>query len=139
MTTVFCSSFWQLVKITISNIFVFIVFLKMKHLFRSPCKVAMRSLLPSWKRLGAGLGGGAAVAAAGLFCTSRGGGARLGGRSHNQSILTWRGTAAAAAGSRGSARWGGGGRRVTGDGPATVFHPVGRELDLVYEFKKNTI
>lgn len=105
----------------------------MKHLFRSLGNGAVRFLLPSWKRLGAGLGGAAAVAAAGLFCTGRGGGARLGGCSQTQGILTWGGTAAAAAGSRGSARRGGGGGRVTGDGPATVLHPVGCELDLVYE------
>lgn len=103
----------------------------------SDCNRATRRLLPSWKRLGAGLGGGgtaaAAVAAAGLFRTSGGGGggAGLGGRSQAQGILTWGGTAAAAAGSRGSARRGGRRRRVTGDGPATVLHPVGRELDLV--------
>lgn len=96
-----------------------------------PFNRATRSFSPSWKRLGAGLGGGAAVAAAGLFCTGRGGGAGLGGRSQTQGILTWGGTAAAAAGGRRSARRGGGGRRVTGDGPATVLHPIGCELNLV--------
>lgn len=103
----------------------------MKHLFRSRCSRATR--LPSWKRLGAGLGGGAAVVAAGLFCAGHGGGARLSGRSQAQGILTWGGTAAAAAGSRRSARRGGGGRWVTGDRPATVLHPIGRELDFVYK------